>query len=137
MIFGAHPIMFLARADPPHHATYFSPSLVSNLGYDPDVFIGSAPTFFALVHPDDQEHVADAVNWNQRGDGTYPEHNRIEAFRFWHRNGHWVWCSLETIMRLDAAGLPHELSGFWYTGDKAPDDITPEAWPELKERLGL
>jgi len=69
---------------------WVSPSVEEVVGYKPETFIGTKP--FDWIHPDDERRVRLHHAHLQDGSPSAPI-----RYRFWHRDGHYVW--LETLSR--------------------------------------
>lgn len=75
--------------------TYVSPAVTRILGYEPDELIGHEG--YELVHPDDQERNAEAVETVL----SNPSEPQTVEVRFQHADGSWCWIEATMRNRLD------------------------------------
>ncbi len=78
--------------------TYLSPGFQTLFGYDPSELLGQS--FVPLIHPEDL-HICMAVN--QQVVETGEKRSGVE-FRNRHKDGHWVWVSMNISPVKDADG---------------------------------
>ena len=75
--------------------TYVSPAVEQTLGYEPEDLEGEVG--FEYQHPEDREHVADAIETLQ----TNPDEPQIIETRFRRADGSWCWIESTLQNRLD------------------------------------
>jgi PAS domain S-box-containing protein len=71
----------------PNHTLFLSTRWKNMLGYDADEISDGVDAFWALVHPEDRAHTADALQAHLAGDT--PVFNVEHRLR--HKDGRWIW----------------------------------------------
>ncbi|ANL34479.1 putative bifunctional diguanylate cyclase/phosphodiesterase [Rhizobium phaseoli] len=88
---------------------YYSPTWKTIRGMAPDeVVAGDYDAWLQLVHPDDRDFVAHAIERQNAGDPNY----QIFQYRERHRDGHWVWIDCRgACVEWDENGVPSRIVG--------------------------
>ncbi|MEB3046645.1 putative bifunctional diguanylate cyclase/phosphodiesterase [Rhizobium mulingense] len=88
---------------------YYSPTWKTIRGMAPDEEVaGDYDAWLQLVHPDDREFVAHAIERQNAGDPDY----QIFQYRERHRDGHWVWIDCRgACVEWDENGVPTRIVG--------------------------
>ncbi|MBX4996554.1 putative bifunctional diguanylate cyclase/phosphodiesterase [Rhizobium lentis] len=88
---------------------YYSPTWKTIRGMAPDENVaGDYQAWLQLVHPDDRDFVAHAIERQNAGDPDY----QIFQYRERHRDGHWVWIDCRgACVEWDENGVPTRIVG--------------------------
>ncbi|MEW6266045.1 MAG: response regulator [Thermodesulfobacteriota bacterium] len=88
-------------------ANFFSANTKTQLGHDPQDFIGQPSFWVNNIHPEDREGVlTDRPRLLEEG-------HDIKEYRFRHKDGQWRWMRDEMAIVRDESGRPLELCGAW------------------------
>ncbi|SCB56523.1 PAS domain S-box-containing protein/diguanylate cyclase (GGDEF) domain-containing protein [Rhizobium aethiopicum] len=103
---------------------YYSPTWKTIRGMAPDEHVvGDYDAWLQLVHPDDRDFVAHAIERQNAGDPEY----QIFEYRERHRDGHWLWIDCRgACVEWDENGVPTRIVG---------TDIDMTARKEAEETL--
>jgi PAS domain S-box-containing protein len=89
------------------NTTYFSARWLQMLGYAPDELDSSFETWRDLMHPDDRDHVLDALNQHIETGAPYEVEHRLRL-----RDGGWRWIqAIGKVVERDASGKPTRMTG--------------------------
>lgn len=116
-------VHYIAAASGDYGATYISPGVKRQLGYEPAKFTQD-PKFWANhIHPDDQPAVFADL------DRLFENDQHTNEYRFQHADGIYRWMHDEFVLVRDKDGNPLEIIGSWL-------DVTArkEAESELEKR---
>lgn len=109
-----------------------SPNVESLLGYQPEDFTSGRISFAELVHPDDREPLASAV---QHAIDTGAETCPHDDYRLCHRNGEWRWVHDVSILERDDSGHVTGFVGYVIDVTDARDNA--DALASQRDRLQL
>lgn len=99
--------IYTCTVTPPFGATYISPNIVNQLGFEAELFISDPTFWFEHIHPDDQQQVTSGLSTLFLNDELTHE------YRFQHLDGKYRWMRDEIILYRDKQGNPHEIVGSW------------------------
>ena len=87
---------------------YFSPRWKGILGYGPDEISDEVETFFALIHPEDQQRLQTVLenHWKNPSQNSYKEEIRLLC-----KDGTYKWVLTRGSVILNDKGLPHRMLG--------------------------
>lgn len=86
----------------------YSPRWAGMIGYRVDELGRDLPTWIALIHPDDRDHVQRAVHAHLAGETPHYE----SEFRMRHKDGRWIWIlSRGKVVSRDAEGRALRAAG--------------------------
>ncbi len=108
LISAAPGALYACEAGGDFAATFVSPSVKAQHGYDPSDFTGD-PQFWAdHIHPEDKEHVF-------AGLASLFEHGRHDhQYRFRNSDGSYAWMHDQLTLFRDSDGKPDRIVGFWH-----------------------
>ncbi|EJZ21729.1 EAL domain-containing protein [Rhizobium sp. Pop5] len=88
---------------------YYSPTWKTMRGMTPDEEVaGDYDAWLQLVHPDDRDFIAHAIDRQNAGDPDY----QIFEYRERHRDGRWIWIECRgACVEWDEAGVPTRIVG--------------------------
>ena len=94
--------------NPATNVAMFDARWAGLLGYEVSELRQTGEQWLALMHPDDQAHVAEVLEAHLKGRiSTYRA-----QFRMRHKDGHWVWTlALGRVVARDADGAPTRMLG--------------------------
>ena len=98
---------YRCEADGSYATTFISPSIVNQLGYEPDIFLEDPDFWRDNVHPEDGDGVIEALAALAEGE------RRVVEYRFRHSDGGWRWIRDELVLVCDEAGEPDHIIGYW------------------------
>ena len=87
-------------------ATFMSPSIVGQLGYEPELFLQNPDFWSDTIHSDDKSRVLEALSAHRDID------RHILEYRIRHQDGSWRLVRDESQLIRDAAGEPVQIVGF-------------------------
>lgn len=88
-------------------ATFVTPNIYPQLGYEPEEFM-STPGFWASnIHPDDREHTLDNLSC------IFQKGSYSHEYRFRHKNGCYRWMNDDLRLISDESGKPRIVVGYW------------------------
>jgi diguanylate cyclase (GGDEF)-like protein/PAS domain S-box-containing protein len=100
-------VHYIATVSGDFGATYVSPGIERQLGYDSTQFTQD-PTFWANhIHPDDRSEILSDL------DQLFDNNRHSHEYRFQHADGNYRWMYDELILVLDKDGNPLEIIGSW------------------------
>jgi PAS domain S-box-containing protein len=100
-------IIYTTQASGDFACTFVSDNIQAIMGFAPEEMTTDAKCWPARLHPDDASRVFEELPpLIQQGGGAV-------AYRFRHRDGHYVWIQDTFKVIYDAAGHPQELVGAW------------------------
>lgn len=82
------------------NGVFYSGQFFKMLGYARRSYTGTMEDFYALVHPEDEDRIVNAIE--QFIGGRIPEFSVV--FRMKHYDGHWVWIKSRATAVYDPAG---------------------------------
>jgi len=87
---------------------YFSPRWKGILGYAPDEILDEVETFFAHIHPEDQQRLQTVLenHWKNPSQNSYKEEIRLLC-----KDGTYKWVLTRGSVILNDKGLPHRMLG--------------------------
>ncbi|MBI5017261.1 MAG: PAS domain S-box protein [Deltaproteobacteria bacterium] len=88
-------------------ATFVSPDVVHQLGYEAREFLEDSGFWAAHVHPDDAPRVFSGLK------ALFAEGTHAHEYRLRHRDGSWRWMHDELKLIRGDDGEPLEIVGFW------------------------
>lgn len=100
-------VIYAAKAGGDYAATYISPNIYRQLGYEPEDFIGDPDFWVNHIHPEDRARVLALM------DKLPTENSVVDEYRFRHQDGTWRWMHDEMALVRDESGAPLELVGSW------------------------
>ena len=107
LIYFSPAVHYIAEVSGDYGATYISPGIKRQLGYEPAQFTQD-PEFWANhIHPDDRPRIfadLDSLKDNDR---------HAHEYRFLHADGSYRWMHDELAVILDEDGKPSEIIGSW------------------------
>ena len=120
LISAAPGALYICEAEGDFAATFVSPGVKTQLGYDPSEFTGDAKFWTDHIHPEDKERIfAEIGTLFERG-------HHIHEYRFQRADGSYIWMHDQLTLFRDANGKPEQIVGFWH-------DITDRK--EFEQRL--
>ncbi|MDH5445993.1 MAG: PAS domain S-box protein [Gammaproteobacteria bacterium] len=100
-------VFYTARAHGDFGATFISPNIKQQLGYEPEEFTSNPNFWIDNIHPDDREATLNEL-------GQLFEHgHHTHQYRFKDHNGQYHWMQDELQLIRDEQGEPQELAGYW------------------------
>jgi two-component system, LuxR family, sensor kinase FixL len=100
-------VIYTSKAEGDFGATYISPNVSQQLGYDPSQFIEDPNFWSSNIHPEDAPLVFSQLE-------KLFEHDRhSHEYRFRHSDGVYYWMHDELKLVRDVDGNPLEIVGFW------------------------
>lgn len=128
VLLGMNPaVLYTCKPSGDYAATYMSPSIRRQLGYEPDDFLNDPDFWAAHIHPDDAPGVFAALP------ALFEHGKHVHEYRFMHADGHYRWMRDELTVVTDEAGEPVQLAGFWI--DITSRVVAEQALAESEERL--
>jgi len=122
---AASPAMIYARgASGDDDATYISPNILEQLGYEPSAFLERSTFWTDHIHPEDEARVV------AEEEALFEHGHRAVEYRFRHADGSYRWMRDEMRLARDEAGDPTEIVGSWM-------DITKRKKVEEQHQLLL
>lgn len=118
-------VLYTAEVDRDYRATFISPNVRDQLGYDPDDFTSDPGFWRDNIHPEDRDRVVSDLS------ALFQTDRHIHEYRFLHRDGSWRWMHDELRLLRDESGSPREIVGYWI--DITERKRTEEALRESKE----
>jgi diguanylate cyclase (GGDEF)-like protein/PAS domain S-box-containing protein len=100
-------VHYIATASGDYGATYISPGIKRQLGYEPTQFTQDSEFWASHIHPDDRTEVF--ADLEQLLDNDWHAHE----YRFQHADGSYRWMHDELALVLDKDGNPLEIIGSW------------------------
>ena len=100
-------VVYTCSAEPPYGATYVSPNITDQFGYDASEFVGHPEFWIERVHPDDVRGILAGIPVLMETDAISHE------YRFRRRDGSYLW--VQDVLRIerDERGTPIEMVGMW------------------------
>ena len=107
MISASPGVLYTCEPDGDFSATYVSPRISAQTGYDADDFTND-PKFWAdHIHPNDKENVFQELQkLSDTGHCVY-------EYRFRHADDSYRWMHDQSVMVRDPRGKPEQIVGFW------------------------
>ena len=100
-------VVYSCRASGSFAATYVTPNVKAQLGYEPRDFTDNTDFWLDNLHPDDRERV-------QRELATLFETGRhAHEYRFRHKDGSYRWMHDQMNLIRDSEGNTVEIVGYW------------------------
>jgi PAS domain S-box-containing protein len=99
--------IYTCKTEGSYPATFVSPNIKEQLGYDPKNFINDSSFWADHIHPEDAPGVfAQLSRLFEKGRHTH-------EYRFLHKDGTYRWMLDDLRLVRDADGSPLEIVGFW------------------------
>lgn len=111
-------VHFVAKASGNYGATYISPGIKVQLGYEPAQFTQDSEFWVNHIHPDDRPQVMADL------EKLFENERHVHEYRFLHADGSWRWMHDELTLVRDNDGNPVEIIGSWL-------DVTAQKEAEL------
>lgn len=100
-------VIFTARPDGDHGATFVSENVCEITGYSPEAFTSDSTFWGSKLHPDDAPGVYALIS-------QIPETGHsIQEYRYLCADGTYKWMRAEIQLTYDEEGQPVELIGYW------------------------
>ena len=107
LIFFSPAVHYIARVSGDYGASYISPGIKRQLGYEPAQFTQD-PEFWANhIHADDRAKVFADL------DSLFDDDRHMHEYRFLHADGSYRWMHDELVVIADEDGNPLEIIGSW------------------------
>jgi len=100
-------VHYIAAVSGNYGATYISPGIEHQLGYEPAQFTQDAGFWAAHIHPDDRSRILSDLG------GLVDCNRHSHEYRFRHADGSYCWMHDEMVLILDDDGNPLEIMGSW------------------------
>lgn len=107
LIYFSPAVHYVAQASGDYGATYISPGIKRQLGYEPAQFMQDSAFWASHIHPDDR--LKTLSDLNQLFDNDRHSHE----YRFRHADGSYRWMHDELVLVSDNDGDPLEIIGSW------------------------
>jgi diguanylate cyclase (GGDEF)-like protein/PAS domain S-box-containing protein len=122
-------VHYIAAASGDYGATYVSPGIKRQLGYEPVQFTQDSEFWASHIHPDDRTEVF--ADLEQLFDNDWHAHE----YRFQHADGSYRWMHDELALVPDKDGNPLEIIGSWLdvTARKEAEFALAERNKQLEE----
>ena len=122
-------VHFISKASGDYGATYISPGVKTQLGYESEQFTQDSEFWANHIHPDDRPKVFAGLE--QLFDGGRHAHE----YRFLHADGSYRWMHDELALILDKDANPLEIIGSWLdvTARKEAEVALAQRNEELEE----
>ncbi len=103
-------VIFKWRAEPGWPVEYVSLNVESQFGYQPDDFISGRILYESIIHPDDQQRIADEVKkYSETGKASFKQ-----TYRIAHRQGHYCWVNDRTVVTRTPDGKISHYYGYLF-----------------------
>jgi diguanylate cyclase (GGDEF)-like protein/PAS domain S-box-containing protein len=120
---GVSPVViYSCRASDDYGATYLSPNVTSQLGFEPREFTEDSSFWVNHVHPDDRPQVLAVLS------RLFEQRHLVCEYRFQRKDGTFRWMHDELSLVKDARGNALEIVGCWM-------DITERKQAEEERRM--
>jgi len=107
LIYFSPAVHYIAKVSGDYGATYISPAIKRQLGYEPAQFTQD-PEFWANhIHPDDRPRIFADL------DSLFDNDRHTHEYRFQHADGSYRWMHDELALIPDKDGNPLEIIGSW------------------------
>jgi len=120
IISAAPGVLYTCEPEGEFAATFVSPSVKAQLGYEPSDFTDTAVSWVGNIHPEDQQNVFAGFG------SLYERGHHTREYRFRHADGSYHWMLDQLKLLRDSKGEPERIVGFCY-------DITDQK--EFEQRL--
>jgi diguanylate cyclase (GGDEF)-like protein/PAS domain S-box-containing protein len=100
-------VHYIATASGDYAATYISPGIKRQLGYEPAQFTQDSEFWANHIHPDDRQRVFSDL------EQLFDDDRHAHEYRFQHADGSYRWMHDELALVLDKGGNPLEIIGSW------------------------
>ena len=122
-------VHYIAKVSGDFGATYVSPGIKRQLGYEPAQFTQDSEFWADHLHPDDRSEVLSDL------DGLFDNERHTHEYRFRHADGSYRWMHDELAVVLDEDGNPLEIIGSWLdvTARKEAEFALAERNKQLEE----
>ena len=121
-------VIYTCKSSGDYRATYVTPNVKAQLGYDPQDFTDRTDFWLNHIHPNDRQRVQRELAALFETD----QHNH--EYRFRHKDGTYRWMHDQTRLIRDSQGRPVEIVGTWIdvTARKQVDDDLRESEARYK-----
>ena len=119
LIYFSPAVHYIAAASGDYGATYISPGIKLQLGYDPAQFMQDSKFWTNHIHPDDQPKIVADL------ESLFENDRHTHEYRFQHADGSYRWMHDQLVLVRDKEGNPHEIIGSWL-------DVTAQKEAELE-----
>lgn len=100
-------VLYICEPEGDFAATFVSPRMKAQSGYDPDDFMSDSKFWADHIHPEDKERVfAELGSLFERGHHTH-------EYRFRNADGSYRWIHDQLTLFRDSDGKPERIAGFW------------------------
>ena len=100
-------VHYIARASGDYGATYISPGINAQLGYEPAQFTQDSGFWTNHIHPDDRSQVIADLQ------AIFENDWHTHEYRFQHADGSYRWMHDQSALVRDKDGDPLEIIGSW------------------------
>ena len=107
LIFLSPAVHYISRVSGDYGATYISPGIKRQLGYEPAQFTQDAEFWANNIHPDDRPRVFADL------ESLFDNERHTHEYRFLHADGSYRWMHDELAVIPDKDGNPLEIIGSW------------------------
>lgn len=108
LFIGGPNVAFKWRAVDGWSVEYVSPNITAQFGYAPDDFTSGRVPYGSIIHPDDQQRVAEEISWHcEAGKSCFEQ-----EYRVLHADGSWCWIYDFTVAVRDESGTITHFHGY-------------------------
>jgi len=100
-------VIYSCQPFPDYAATFVSPNVTAQLGYQPQEFLADARFWTDRIHVQDAPRIFDELR------RLFEHGYHVHEYRFRHKDGTYRWMHDESKLMRDATGRPVEIVGSW------------------------
>ncbi len=100
-------VIYSSRPSGDFGATYISPNVRDQVGYEPEAFTQDSDFWASKIHPDDRERIFGGLS------ALFEAGHHTHEYRFLHADGAHRWMRDELRLVRDEHGEPLEIVGYW------------------------